>query len=864
MNHRYSAKTACGLRTGLAFILASLWLLSCGSAYGAETAAVGALPAHWSLRPVHAPAVPHSRFDPLSANPVDRFIFAKLAERGLHPSAPADRRALLRRVSIDLTGLPPTQQEMAAFLQDRRPDAYERVVDRLLASPAYGERWGRHWLDVVRYGESHGYEQNHVRATAWHYRDYVIDAFNRDIPYPQFVAEQLAGDALATKRPEANAGTGFLVAGIHDTVGSPDEYLSRQQRANDLDDIVSTTGAAFLGLTVGCAKCHNHKFDPIPQRDFYRMEACFAGVRHGERPLYQISEAQQRETEKLHARLLEIRNRINQIDEEARRKVLSARAKSEITRPAVNARHNEDVFPPAGARFVRFTVLATNDGAEPCIDEIQIFGPGSSLNLAAAAAGAKASAGSLLPGYAIHQIAHLNDGLLGNEHSWISAERGTGWAQIELPMERQVNRVVWSRDAGEIPRFDDRLPVRYRIEVSRDGRSWSQVSTDAGRSGTNDYIHPDELQRQMTSGQTEQRMALQRTADDLQRAIAKVDSAGRAYIGQFTDPDPIFVLNRGDVMQRGEQVMPGALSAVTGLASDLVTDAKTPEPQRRLQLARWIANPANPLAARVFVNRIWLHHFGRGIVGTPSDFGANGERPTHPELLDWLAAAFVRPPGAGSGYAFGWRQKALHRLLVTSYTYRQDSRILPAAAAKDASNLYLWRMNLRRMEAEAVRDSILQTSGKLNRAMGGPGFALYQYNVVNVAIYAPLEEYGPQTWRRSVYQQAARGIRDDLLSAFDCPESSQRAPKRDSTTTALQALSLLNGPFIAQQARFFAERAQAEAHGDASKAVRQAFQLAFQRPPDAREERAARALIGRHGLTDLCRALLNANEFLYY
>jgi hypothetical protein len=274
-----------------------------------------------------------------------------------------------------------------------------------------------------------------------------------------------------------------------------------------------------------------------------------------------------------------------------------------------------------------------------------------------------------------------------------------------------------------------------------------------------------------------------------------------------------------------------------------------------LALAKWIGDPRNPLTARVMVNRVWQHHFGRGIVSTPSDFGRNGEPPTHPELLDWLADDFM---------SHGWRLKRLHRLMVTSYAYRQSSGANPKGMATDAGNLLLWRMPLQRMEAEAIRDAILQTSGKLDRRMGGPSYPLFTYNVVNVAIYGPLERYGPETWRRAVYQQAARSIHDELLSVFDCPESSQRAPRREATTTALQALNLLNGPFMQQQAGFLAERVRHEAGPTREAQVIRAFRLAFGRPPDAEERKAASDLVAAQGLPALCRALMNANEFLYY
>jgi hypothetical protein len=811
----------------------------------------------WSLKPVKAIAPPHSPFDSLSKNPIDRFIFAKLQSKGLKPSPPADRRELLRRVTIDLTGLPPTPAEIDAFLADRRPDAYERVVDRLLASSAYGERWARHWLDVVRYGESNGYEQNHLRANAWPYRDYVIRAFNTDTPYDQFIKEQLAGDVLSTTDPSIGAATGFLVAGIHDTVGIQTEEGTRQQRANDLDDIVSTTAASFLGLTVGCARCHDHKFDPIPQRDYYRLTACFAGVHHGERSL--ATPAQRAERDKqvaaLTQKLQAVQNQINDLDSQARQIVLRRDGLPPETRPAVNARRNEDDFPATDARFLRFTVLKTNDGAEPCLDELQVFGDDPGRDVATAANGAKPSASSLLPGYVMHTIEHINDGILGNDHSWISNTPGTGWAQVEFPAVIRVRRVVWSRDGGAIPRFDDRLPVAYRIEVSLDGKQWQTVSTEAGRTGSNNYIHPETLLATMTPDQRNQRNALAAEQSRLERDMAKAQAAAMTYAGEFTDPETIYLLRIGDPMQRIEPEPPGALSCVKTVNADLTLDSSAKEPARRLALANWIADPQNPLTARVMVNRIWQHHFGRGIVSTPSDFGHNGEKPTHPELLDWLADDFVRG---------GWHIKRLQRLIVTSYAYRQSTAANPAGIARDAGDQYLWRMPLQRMEAEAVRDAILQTSGKLDRTMGGPGFQLFSYRVVNVAIYGPRESFDSETFRRSVYQQAARSIHYDLLSTFDCPESSQRAPRRDSTTTALQALSLLNAPFITQQAGFFAGRVRATAGADPGRQVAAAFRLALGRAPRDAEKKPCAALIASDGLPALCRVLLNCNEFLYY
>jgi hypothetical protein len=484
-----------------------------------------------------------------------------------------------------------------------------------------------------------------------------------------------------------------------------------------------------------------------------------------------------------------------------------------------------------------------------------VFGADQTRNLALAQDGAKASASSLLPGYAIHQIAHLNDGQFGNDWSWISNTPGSGWAQIELPRPTLVQRVIWSRDGAAIPRLDDRLPTRYRIEISGDSNTWQTVSSEAGRQGSSDYIHPDALRAALTPAQRARRDALAAEQSAVERDLARLQGQSMAYIGQFSSPDPIYLLNRGDVMQRIEPVTPGALSCVAGLNADLNLSPDVTEPQRRLALARWIGDSCNPLTARVLVNRVWQHHFGRGLVNTPSDFGRNGERPTHPELLDWLADDFMKNE---------WKLKRLHKMIVMSSTYRQSSEVDAKAVAVDAGNQLLWRMPLRRMEAEAIRDAILQASGKLDRRMGGPSFALFKYRVVNVAIYAPLESYGPETWRRSVYQQPARAIHDEVLSAFDCPESSQRAPRRDATTTALQALNLLNGKFMVQQAGFLADRVRTEAGTNASAQVRQAFRLTFGRAPDNTEQQAALSLASAQGLPSLCRALLNANEFLYY
>ena len=414
---------------------------------------------HWSFQPVVRPALPMAVAGTI--NPIDRFIQAKLAEQHLTPAPEADRRTLIRRVSFDLIGLPPTPEEADAFVRDLRPDAYERLVDRLLDSPHFGERWARHWLDVVRFAETHGFEMNNPRPNAWPYRDYVIRAFNDDKPYDQFVREQLAGDVLG-----ADEATGFLVAGAWDQVKSPDEVLTKNQRADELHDMVSVTGSAFLGLTVGCARCHDHKFDPIPQHDYYALKAVFEGVQHGERER-RVNENGTREDE-----LKQIRSRLSEIDSALVRFEPLAQVGMVDTnrlRAPVHPRRNVERFAPILAKRLRFTILATT-GAEPCVDELEAFSVGAgATNVALASFGTKATASGTYPNSNLHRLEHLNDGRYGNSRSWISSENGKGWVELEFPQSVLLERVVWARDREE--KFGDRLPKalwdQYHALVAR-------------------------------------------------------------------------------------------------------------------------------------------------------------------------------------------------------------------------------------------------------------------------------------------------------------------------------------------------------------------------------------------------------------
>jgi hypothetical protein len=792
----------------------------------------------WAFRPPVRPGLPAVRRAEWCRSPIDRFILARLEAAGLEPAPEADGAALIRRMSLDVLGLPPSPEEVGAFLRDESPGAVEKLVDRLLASPRYGERWARHWLDVVRFAESNGFETNTIRENAWPYRDYVIRALNEDRPYTRFILEQLAGDALG----EDDA-TGFLVAGAYDTVKSPDRKLTLEQRSNELHDMVATAGSAFLGLTVGCARCHDHKFDPITQRDYFALEACFAGVEHGERELpWPDQEDRDRRAAALRGEIAALEAEIRAHEPVARVEGLAG-----PRRAAVQPGRNTDRFPPVEARRIRFTVLATSN-LEPCLDEIEVYAvtaePGAEpRNVALASAGALARASSEFPGSEIHRIAHLNDGRHGNGRSWISNEPGKGWAEIELPRPEVIDRVVWGRDREG--KYRDRLPVEYRIETTLEPGRWRLVASSADRMPVKSAGGAGS-----PAGSPEYLRLLERRKA-LEKDLAATAGKRKVYAGVFREPAPTRRLHRGDPLEAREVVEPGAISYV---AEPPGIPAAATERDRRTALAGWIASPENPLTARVIANRIWLHHFGRGLVATPGDFGANGARPTHPELLDWLARELADR---------GWSLKEIHRLILLSSTYRQSSRPDPRGLAADAETSLYWRYPPRRLEAEAIRDSILAVSGKLDLAMGGPGFDVFVPNDNYVRVYEPKASFGPAEWRRMVYQRKPRKEQDSTFGAFDCPDATQPASRRPTSTNAVQALNLLNAGFIIDQAGFLAERLRRESGEDAGAQARRGFLLAFGRGPDPAEEAAARALIREHGAAAFARALLNASELLY-
>jgi cytochrome c553 len=798
---------------------------------------------HWAFQPVVRPPVPKADAVGGSANPIDAFIGAKLAEQRLTFNPEADPRTLIRRVTYDLIGLPPTPEEIAAFELACRSaggieDPYGDLVNRLLASPHYGERWARHWLDVVRFAESHGFEMNKSRPNAWPYRDYVIAAFNDDKPFDQFIREQIAGDAFGV-----HPATGFLMGGPHDQVKSPDIVLTSNQRADELHDMVSTTASAFLGLTVGCARCHDHKFDPVPQTDYYRIKAVFEGVKHGERPIPNPKEDAERQR-----RIAAVEREIATANERLAelRTAAQAAGASAQQRPQVSPHENVDAFPAIRALFLRFTVLATAGNQQPCLDELEVF----ATNGTNVARMATPTASSTLRGYEIHKLEHVNDGQYGNARSWISNEAGKGWVQLALKEPTEIHRIVWSRDRSPTPRFSDRVATRYEVAVSNDGTTWQTVASDKDRIpyGGTAAAAPDFAS--LSPNERAEAESLTAQVAEAEKHVKQLKDVPKAYIGQFVQPGKTHRFFRGDPMAPREEIAPGSL---TTFGSDWELAADAPEQERRKRLAEWIASADNRLTARVIANRLWHYHFGTGIVDTPSDLGVNGGAPSHPELLDWLAAELV---------AEGWHLKALQRLIVTSRTYRQSSAARPDALALDSGSRLLWRYPPRRLEAEPLRDSILAVSGALNAKMGGPGFDLFEPNGNYVKAYVTKTRFTDDDFRRMVYQSKPRSELDSFFGAFDCPDAGQVQPKRTVSTTPLQALNMLNGDFLLDQAARFAKRVEQEAGDDPARQVARAVLLAFGREATPTEIEAGRSLVEKHGLPMLCRSLYNASEFI--
>ncbi|KLU01838.1 putative transmembrane protein [Rhodopirellula islandica] len=775
---------------------------------------------HWAFQPVKRP----------QAKGIDEFVRRKLTGNGLTQSPAAERRVLVRRLYLVMLGIPPTPEQVEAFVTDESEDAWQTLVETVLASSHYGERGATFWLDLVRFGETHGYEMNRERPTAWPYRDWIIHSLNDDKPYDEFVRQQIAGDALG-----ADVATGFLVAGPVDQVQGSDPQLRQAQRMNELDDMINTTGTAFLGLTTGCARCHNHKFDPISQRDYYAMQAVFAGVQHGDRELPPSPEIKQQ----LAANEAEIAELTDRLKKFILQEDLNQR-------PPVNAKRNEEVFEKRKARFIRFTIERTT-GGEGCIDELEIHAEGT--NVALASRGAKAtSSGDFV--HPKHQLTHINDGRHGNDRSWIVDSAQGGWVQIELDAPAVIDRVVWGRDREG--QYADRLPIEYRIESAMEANQWELLSSSADREvfAGGKPSGPEYQFSKFSDAEATQGRAWLKRLQSAREERKELEKSTRVYAGRFSQPGPTHRLYRGEPEAKREQVAPDAIEVFTSL--NLAFDAS--ERERRLALATWIASKDNPLTARVIVNRLWQFHFGTGIVDTPSDFGLNGSPPSHPELLDWLASELMDQD---------WSLKHIHRLILNSDTWRQSNRPNVDAMRADATSRLLWRYPPRRLEAEAIRDSILAVTGVLDlEKVGGPGFSPFEVEMENVRHYHAKKTFGPEDWRRMIYMTKVRQEREQVFGAFDCPDASMVVPKRSRSTTPLQALNLLNSPFVMQQAELFARRLERESE-TRSQQITLAWQLCFQRDPTEEELADSQTFIQQEGIQQFTRAMLNANEFVF-
>ncbi len=785
----------------------------------------------WSMQPVTRPQVPDVSD---TANPIDAFVRQALHENGLDFNPRAEPRDLIKRTSVLLTGLLPSAEDIRSFEAASAVDpekAFESLVDELLESPHFGERWAQHWLDVIRWAETNGSEANLYRKNAWMYRDYVVDAFNDDKPYDEFIREQIAGDQLGV-----GVATGFLVAGPHvpaATVGREPSAI-RQARADRLDEIAQTVGASMMGVTVSCARCHNHKFDPISIKDYYSLTAVFEGIEFGSRyPESTVDGPAQQQEQKLRRELA------------ATRAILAESAGSwqEDWKG-----WNETFFRPVTTQQVRVTFLSPRAS----VDELKLFGPDDDeLNLALAETGTVAASPERYTDFR-GPVENINDGVEGtmNWRTPKGAKFESGdwpWVTFTFPETRTISRIAVSSnrqyflETDYLSTYQPNSPKDYRVEwMNADGEWVESVST------------PD-LQDRIKS---DDRLAA--FSAEVSNAVDAVLGQGPqpSFVGQFIKPAKAHVFHRGSPESPRVEVAPAGLTVLDG---DLGLDSATPDAERRLKFANWIADPANPLTARVMVNRIWHHVFGTGIVPTPGDFGFAGALPSHPELLDWMADEFMVPQVAGDD---AWSIKSMIKQILLSDAYQQSSKPHEVGLAKDAGAMFLWRFPPRRVEAEVIRDSILLASGKLDASIGGKSYRIHNEKKT-YAQWQVVQNHGPDTWRRLLYQERMRRVDDRNFTAFDFPDCGQVRAKRPVSTTPLQALNLMNSPFSVNQAELIAARAAKTHPDDAVKATAELFALILGREPTADELTLSSEVAAASGLNVVSRSLINTNEFAF-
>lgn len=882
----------------------------------------------WSLQPVATRSPPQTAST--SENPIDHFVRAKLDAKKLHPSPAAHRPVLIRRLYFNLLGIPPTPEAVASFVADPNPDAYEHLVDELLASKHFGERWARHWLDIAHYADTHGFERDKRRDNAWRYRDYVIRSFNKDKPYDQFLIEQIAGDALDAAAPstkdEATIATGFLAAGPWDFVGQVETkspILNRAARALDLDDMLTQVMTSTVAMTANCARCHDHKLDPISQREYYQLAAVFAGVRRDNRDINPERRKQYTaDKARITASISQVSARIGQLRGkgldladivgggngfgsgkkglgiDTRTGKVQERPFGDLgnVKPGNYASCEysfvDGVFVPAKSqtRISSTGLIAHNlpETSDKAWDMIR-HGPVSSQYSTTLGTIDYNSAGHSMIG--LHANAGITFDLTALRNAGrtdadqksqnttdepsdaapsavdykFSTVAGYGGRTVEPSAEFRIYVDGTLKSTGRLGRNDT---AEVSIEIPTTARFLTLISTDGGNGYGHDQISfgDPRLTLATPATLTEERKAqiaqLQQKKTSLEIELKELGEPPEFYGVVSETPPAVHILTRGNPEAPGDSVLPGTLGF--GNADVQFGSVDTSDTDRRLALAKWITSPDNPLTRRVIVNRLWHWHFGMGIVDTPSDFGFGGGNPSHPELLDWLAEELLRSQ---------WSLKHIHRLIVTSQTYQQQSA--PAAidqrdghaaddpSVVDSDNRLLWRMNPHRLEAEAVRDSVLAVSGKLNSTMFGPGYRDFDYKEAYAPIYTYQTADSPPLWRRSVYRFIVRTTPQQFMTALDCPDPANLTPQRNVTTTALQSLALYNNEFMLKQSRYFAERLAEEHGSNIDDQVERAFQLAFARSPDAEERDLSRSAVEQYGLWQFCRAILNANEFVY-
>jgi hypothetical protein len=877
--------------------------------------------AWWSLRPLAKPEVPvtkpMTKGIPPSGHPIDRFISAKLAEQGLSPSPRADRRVLIRRVWFDLVGLPPDPEAVDRFVQDPADDdtAWRKLVDQLMESPHYGERWARHWLDLVHYGDTHGFDKDKVRPNAWPYRDYVIRSLNADIPYSRFVEQQLAGDVLSPNTADGIIALGFLASGPWDFVGQVElreGTIDKQITRNlDRDDFVATTLNTFCALTVQCARCHDHKFDPVSQSDYYALQAVFAAIDRADRPydadpetprLRQMLEAErskwaaQRQALEAHLpgndhpELASLGQKIEAVVEKGRQPVrpafgyhsgIEANAETakwvlldfgkpiEIGQVLYVACHDDFNGIGAGFGFPRRYRIETSDDAG-FRTGVAVLRDASQADVENPGVAPQVVSGE---GRTARYLRFTATRLAPRSNDFIFA---LGEIAVLTPSGENVapKAKVTSLDSIEaLPRWSKANLVDGYYFGGGDPANWSELAPLVrARDELRERLIAPAIRRelaQVADGERDVKQRLDALPKPTFVFAATTDfPASGGFLPTKGQPRPIHRLQRGSEKAPRELVGPAAPGCVGGLEGTLPVPSGATEGEVRAALARWIVDPKNSLTWRTIVNRVWQSHFGRGLVDTPNDFGRMGALPTHPELLDWLAVSF-RDGAAEDTEGLGFELKpqslkSLHRLILTSATYCQVSTHKPDQAALDGANQFLWRMNRQRLDAESIRDAVLVVSGRWDPTMYGPPFRPFGFKDDHSPHYL-YDEHDPDTpasLRRSIYRFLVRSVPEPFMETLDCADPSQLVPKRNETLTALQALALLNNRFVLRMSDHFAERLQ-HVSVDPREQLRLALRLAIAREPTEAELNLLVEFAREKGLPQACRLIFNLNEFAF-